>query len=295
MLVFCNARIRYVRITIVDHTATLKLAKSPLVSEIQGPVSEATEAPIEIAVDGAGIKDVTIAVEVLRAVEDPFCLHIDLGVMEHALNEVSVPANWQTLLGMMVIVLVKIEADRQPLEYEGWQFGRISPPLLKRIPTVERLIKSPSNGGEGHLFEIPRIVRQVFSLATYKFPSFIPGKVLLKELIDGLQSDRQGKELIAHPRLFAMSIRIDLDESLQKSPNLLIIAVQYMRTMEIEQNAGLWVTCRVAMASDVISLFEHVARKVGIGELAGDHSTCQSCSHDQEMRCVRHMSSFTSF
>jgi hypothetical protein len=70
-----------------------------------------------------------------------------------------------------------------------------------------------------------------------------------------------------------VTVRENLHEALDEAPDLLVVGMQRVRSVPVEEHAGLRVAHRVAMAADIAALLVNVAPAAGLGQDARHDGT----------------------
>ena len=122
MFVLGNSCVRNIHVAIVENWATLEVAVVHFFHEIKRAVTQTTMLEIEICINWAS-PDNVIERTGLRFVETRVQVHRDVRVIQNCLHDWRVAVARYCLKRMIEIRIVCGEAQRQPSQDAGRQFG----------------------------------------------------------------------------------------------------------------------------------------------------------------------------
>ena len=144
MFVLGNSCVRNIHVAIVENWATLEVAIVHFFHEIKRAVTQTAMLEIEIRIDWAS-PDHVIERTGLRFVETRVQVHRDVRVIQNCLHDWRVAVARYCLKRMIEIRIVCGEAQWQPSQDAGRQFGWVDTPLLLCVAGKKCFVQFAAN------------------------------------------------------------------------------------------------------------------------------------------------------
>ncbi len=199
----------------------------------------------------------------------------DVGVVEDARDHRGVALGRHALEAMREVVVVVVETNRQALEDARGQLRRVDPPLLDGVGLEERFVEAAAHEAQCLLLEASRRFDGQVGLAFDERPRLGRPQRLAEELIDGEQVDRQRIHGTAGRRLHPVHERLEFHESIDVGPDLLVIGMEDVRSVDVQHDAGVGIALGMAIAGDVAAALEEFDAVPAFSQLARDHRARQ--------------------
>lgn len=222
MLVFGDAGKGYRHVAVIHHRAALVVAVIGEPFEVERPVRQAAEFEIEIAIERTGVKDVSGGRR-FGAVKARAEFYRDIGVIEDALDHVSITAFRHALIFVEEVIVVVIEAHGQAFQDRGRQFRRRAAPLLFGISLEEGLIEIAADEAQRLLLEGLWIGDRFIGLVLDEGSRFIGPEILAEELVDRVQIDGKGVDLLTARRFDAVLVGHEGLEAVHVVPDFPVV------------------------------------------------------------------------
>ncbi|MPL75571.1 hypothetical protein SDC9_21397 [bioreactor metagenome] len=288
MLVLGDPGIGHVDLAVIHHRTALIVALIAETLEIEGAIAEPAEFIVEPAIERPRIEHVVILPRLVaaeggakpqldrRMVEDPLD-HRGIAVFRHALETVE------------EIIVVIVEAHRQPLQDRGRQLGGLHPPLLDRIALEEGLVEIAADEAQRLFLEGLRIGdRGVGLFLGDEGAGLVGAQGLAEELVDRVQVDRQREHAqlplrVARGGLHPVLVGLEDLEAVNVVPDLGIVGVEDVRAVDMHHHAGFRVALGMAVAGDVVAGIDDGDPVPGLGQMPPDHRTGQPGPDEKNM------------
>ena len=155
VLVLDDAGVGHVALGVVDHGATLVVGGvERFFFEVDGAVFELAEAVAVEFINLAGEDDFLRLGFPVFAAGKEVLVHAGFDTGEQGIGELVVAADGDTLVGIVEVVVVVDEADRQAADDEGGELGAGAAPLLLGVAFDEFFVDIAPDEGEGLFFQV---------------------------------------------------------------------------------------------------------------------------------------------
>ena len=210
-------------------------------------------------------------------------------VIQNPFDDVGVAIFRHALILVGVIVVVVIEAHRQPLEDARRQLGGRHAPLLPCVAFKESFIEFSAN-------EAKRLFLKILRIADcHVCPALQEGFRLCRiqrlgiELVDGVQVDRQGINTAARQGLYAIGISQHSGVAMNIFPDPLGIGMENVWAIDMDQHTAVLVTLRMAITRNVITPVIDLDRMPVFSQLACDDGAREPGTGNDETLRRRHL------
>ena len=201
-------------------------------------------------------------------------------------NHLAIALLWHALVFVKEIIVVIVKSQRQTFEDRGRQLRRRQPPLFDRIALEKGLVEITPDKAQRLLFKALRLFDRGLRLGLRdKGARLIWAQGFAKELIDGVQVHRQGKDLAPGGGFHPVFIGPEAGKLVHILPDLGVIGVKDMGPVDMQQHPGVRIAGGMAIAADMIATVHHLDLMARLGQMPPDHRTREPGPHHQELAC----------
>ncbi|MBG9887140.1 hypothetical protein ABE10_11475, partial [Bacillus toyonensis] len=291
VLELMDARVRHVGIRVVHDRGALEVSDvEDLLLQVDRAPAELARAVVEVTVDGAGVDDRDLSdgrllVEGLGLVEEvDVQLHVDVGVVGHALQPRRVAVGGQPLPGVVEVAVVVGVPHREAADDRRGQLPCVGLPLLGGVVPDEGLEQRTADQTDATLLEVLRLMGvELPRLTRDEGAGLVGGVGRLEELVDRAEVDRQRIHDALVGRVHPVHVVGEGRETVHVLPHRGVRGVEEMSAIAVHLDAGGRLVLAVRVAADVMPSIDDGHPAARGGRALSDREAEEARSDDEEV------------
>lgn len=264
---------------VVHHRVALVVRDGQLPGlEAEGAVLEAAQGEAEELVDPPGVNHAAGGLVELGAMREIITGGPHLDAFQEGVDQGAVAALRDPLVSVVEVVVVVLEAEREPLDDRGRELPAAPVPLLLRVALDQLLVDGAADQKEGLLLEVMGLFDPLYGHLLGDLRPGLLGRRDAPELAEGVHVERQVVDLAAVVGQRRVDERIHRRVLLDEGPDVLVGRVEDVGPVVVEDDpvldVGGDVAARAAPALDDEDPLPGVgeqARHRGAGKAASDN------------------------
>ena len=270
----------HTHVRIIEAAAALHLTLAALVAEIHRAIAQTPAGESEVRIRRTGVEyvaELTLHGSLVGGIQ----LHGDGLMRQDVLHQPRVALLREPLVDIIVVVIIVIKADGDPLDDIRRELPRAHAPLLGGVIAEESLINFPTHKTQQLLLRVGGIHNALILLGGDELPRLCRIEPLPEKLVNRVQIDGHGEHPLRVGGMHTVHPRHPVRKAIHEGPHPLVTRVENMRPEAMHLHPRFLITGGVAHTGRMLPAVNHQRGNAGLCKAASQYTARQTRANNQ--------------